>query len=52
MATTRSDARRYGVLTALGKFPSAAGHRQYFKQKKRGGPATLIEYKGQGGANA
>ncbi len=47
-----SDARRYGVLTALGKFPSAAGHRQYFRHKRRGGAATLIEYKGQGGANA
>ncbi|BAM02561.1 glycosyltransferase family 2 protein [Phycisphaera mikurensis] len=44
------DALSYGVLTALGKFPSAAGHRRYFQQQRRGGPATLIEYKPSGAA--
>lgn len=47
LGDTPADARSYGLLTALGKIPSAAGRRQYHRHKRRGGPAKLIEYKGQ-----
>ena len=39
------DARIYGLLTAAGKVPSAVGQARYGVHKRRGGPATLIEYK-------
>ena len=46
------DARLYGVLTAAGKLPSAVGQLRYLGHKRRGGPATLIEYKAPAGADA
>jgi len=43
---TRGNSWLYGVMTVMGKLPYAVGQLRYRRQKRRGGQATLIEYKG------
>jgi GT2 family glycosyltransferase len=39
------DALAYGAFTMLGKLPQALGVWRYHRQRRQGGPASLIEYK-------
>jgi cellulose synthase/poly-beta-1,6-N-acetylglucosamine synthase-like glycosyltransferase len=43
------DAIAYGFLTMLGKWPDAIGQLSYFRDRRAGRVARMIEYKGQGG---